>query len=125
MVEIRGNLIFSPPKTKQGPLDSWYERVFSYLRQILPTINANRTVYDDLEINLLASGRPGASGNDPSLAVWKGRSKAFQFSGTQYNELFFAKQIRHRFRPNSTLYPHLHWGTNGTNTSPVQWGIEF
>ncbi len=71
-----------------------------------------------------ASGKISASAA-PSWSVMLNGVYAYSFSASAMNEIWVTFHIDHTYKPNSKLYPHIHWVTPSTNTGVVRWGIEY
>jgi hypothetical protein len=41
------------------------------------------------------------------------------------NEAWVAIHIEHDYAPETTIYPHIHWSTTGTNTGTCRWGLDY
>lgn len=64
--------------------------------------------------------------NAPSFVAMRGSINAFQFSATVMQELWLAPiHITHSYKPNTPVFPHVHWCSPGTNTGVVRWGVEY
>lgn len=67
-----------------------------------------------------------AGANTPTWATIRNGINGYQFSNTVMNEVWPAPfHITHVYKPNSKIYPHIHWLTTGTSTGVVRWGIEY
>lgn len=62
---------------------------------------------------------------DPVFAPFgpSGGIKAFKFGIG--DELFLTMHVDHDMKQSATMYPHVHWATDGTDTGNVQWEIEY
>lgn len=88
------------------------------------------TRWDDLKIPIDATSR--GSSNPPSWAKYVDNGSGSQgvwiywFSPTQEQEGYFVLQMPHAWKEGSTLYPHVHWTTNTSQTNrAVTWGLEY
>lgn len=77
----------------------------------------------DLRAPLIGAKQGGVS--DPSLATFGPSGSIKQYSFAVGDEVFLAFHIDHDIKVGSTIYPHVHWATNGTNTAVVKWEIEY
>ncbi|MEI6884878.1 MAG: hypothetical protein WCO02_10345 [Bacteroidota bacterium] len=85
----------------------------------------NATVWEDIRV---AIALRGSGGNSPTFSSLEGGLYAYKFSGTgsQVNEIFFEIQMPHSWAEGTTIYPHVHWVSNGYNTTDaVTWGLEY
>jgi len=85
----------------------------------------NATVWEDIRV---AIALRGSGGNSPTFSSLEGGLYADKFSGTgsQVNEIFFEIQMPHSWAEGTTIYPHVHWVSNGYNTTDaVTWGLEY
>ena len=83
----------------------------------------NATVWDDIRI---AIALRGSGGNNPTFALLEGGLYAYKFAGNATNEIFFEVQMPHSWAEGTTIYPHVHWVSNGSNTTDaVTWGLEY
>lgn len=82
----------------------------------------NSTVWDDIRVSLVTRGSGGVN---PVFSQIQGVLYAYKFSGTADNEIFFEIQMPHSWREGTTIYPHVHWASNGTSTSNVTWGLSY
>jgi hypothetical protein len=80
------------------------------------------TVWDDVRISIMLRGSGGTS---PVFTQIQGNLYAYKFSGTALNEIFFEVQMPHAWNEGTTIYPHVHWVSNGTATSAVTWGLDY
>lgn len=83
---------------------------------------ATDTGWRDLRCALVAAatgtGTPaltafGTSGNIKQMAFGVGDS------------VYLAAHVDHDIKPGSTIYPHVHWTTNGTSTNTVKWELRY
>ncbi len=85
-------------------------------------------MWDDIRVSTSGT-RKGAA--PPTLTTIRddgsGSTGVFAdlFSATAQKDLFFEVQIPHGFAQSSTMKPHLHWLTAGTNTGNVVWQLEY
>lgn len=64
--------------------------------------------------------------NNPSLTVFMGGIKLWQYSSSNLNELDCVAQLPHAYREGSDLRLHLHWCHNGaTDNGAVVWQVEY
>lgn len=89
------------------------------------------TVWDDLRVPMTAVKTGGSK--DPGFSVFKTNGSGSQgvftwwFDKAAEEELFFAVQIPHAWKLESTIYPHVHWApkTDGASGAVVNWGLEY
>jgi len=95
------------------------------LGQEYPNSNAStKTQYwDDILAPLYFAKAAGLK--DPTFSALQGGVSAWAFSAAAENELFISLHIPHTYKPNSKVYPHVHWTTTGTNAGVVRWGLEY
>lgn len=70
----------------------------------------------------------GVGGNDPAFAVYTGTTlRAFQFSATVMNEVFFVYHVPHDYVPGTNIYFHAHWSNAAAvpNTGNVVWSFDY
>ena len=67
----------------------------------------------------------GSGANDPSWSTFISGINAYSLSATTMKELWFTFHIDHDYAVGTTIYPHVHWATTGTNTGVVRWGFEY
>ena len=82
----------------------------------------NATVWDDVRVSLVTRGSGGVN---PVFSQIQGVLYAYKFSGTADNEIFFEVQMPHGWKEGTTIYPHVHWASNGTSTANVTWGLSY
>jgi len=78
----------------------------------------------DLLGTFVSAGR--ASGvNEPAWQLFAGSSsvKALQFDVGE--EVFLTYHVNHDMKQGATMYPHMHFTTDGTQTRSVKWEIEY
>ncbi len=61
----------------------------------------------------------------PTWTTFIGGISAWAFSATQMNDLQFNLHIPHDYKPNTKIFPHVHWSVLGTNLGTVRWGFEY
>lgn len=88
------------------------------------------TRWDDLKIPIDATSK--GSSNAPTYAKYIDNGSGSQgvwiywFSPTQEQEGYFVLQMPHAWKEGSTLYPHVHWTSNTSQTNKaVTWGLEY
>ena len=70
----------------------------------------------------------GSGGNDPNFAVYTGTTlRAFQFSASTMNEVFFVFHVPHDWVPGTDLFFHAHWSNAAAapNTGNVVWSFDY
>lgn len=84
-------------------------------------------IYDDLKVPVNSLKIQGAN-NQPlwaNITSLTGNLAAYHFDPDQMQQLFFAVQIPHRYKPGTSLYPHIHWIPETSGSGNVVWGIEY
>lgn len=80
--------------------------------------------YDDLPpVPLLLSK---VSANTPTLEVFKGNIYQYTFDATN-DEVFGATEITHQYKEGTSIYPHIHWASNGLEVTNryVKWQLDY
>lgn len=79
--------------------------------------------WNDIIVPLLGVKLAGVS--DPSLSAFgpSGNLRAYSFANS--NEIFFNMHIPHDYIQGTTIYPHVHFATNGVSTNNVDWSLEY
>jgi len=80
------------------------------------------TQWEDIRVSLITRGSGGVN---PTFSLMQGNLYAYKFSGTADNEVMFEVQLPHSWKEGTTIYPHVHWASNGASTSTVTWGLEY
>ena len=96
-------------------------------------LEGTATAYTDLVVPLFNS-RLGAD-NQPIWSKMKDNGSGsrgvytFTFenqnSSSNEEEVFFSVQLPHNWKEGSTIYPHVHWSPQGSNSGSVVWGLEY
>lgn len=96
-------------------------------------MEGDATVFDDLRVPLESIKLGGV--NDPDFKAFKDDGGgpastgvyAFAFDDSAEEEVFFSCQIPHDYKPESTIYPHVHWTpeTTGASGEFAKWGLEY
>lgn len=82
-----------------------------------------RSGWNDMLASLSASKAVGV--NAPTWATIRDGIQAWAFSASAMNEIWLNFHIIHNYAAGTTLYPHIHWTTAGTNTGVCRWGFEW
>lgn len=77
----------------------------------------------DAKTSLDAAANSGA--NVPPLEAFGPSGDHIARNFDVNDVLYTAVHIEHDIKLPSTMYPHVHWSTNGTNTQPVVWEIKL
>ena len=91
--------------------------------------NGAATVWDDIQVSAGSASRLGFT--DPDWAQFQddgsGSTGVYQlaFDNTTDEELYFTAELPHGWKLGSTIYPHVHWSPEDTNTGNVVWGLEY
>lgn len=94
-------------------------------------ITLSDTVWDDLRVPVLSTKLGGTKDPDFTQVFDDGDSSqgvfSYLFSATTEEELYFAVQIPHGWKYESSLNPHVHWFpvANGSAGQKVSWGLEY
>lgn len=70
----------------------------------------------------------GVGANDPTFAVYTGTTmRAYQFSASTMNEVFFTYHVPHDWVPGTDVYFHAHWSNAAAapNTGAVVWKFDY
>lgn len=88
------------------------------------TLVLTETVWDDLPPSPIIGARLGSSA--PTLATFVGNVEQYTFDATN-DYVIGATEITHKWKEGTTIYPHIHWATNGTNANDrgVKWSLEY
>ena len=91
--------------------------------EILSMTNKLTTLYDDLPPVPFLTARIGAS--IPTLTTFNGSTKQYTFAIN--NEVFGTGEVTHKYINGGNLMPHIHWATNGVDTTDryVKWEMEY
>lgn len=77
----------------------------------------------DLKAPFIAGKLVGLS--DPTLVPVGPTGNTKQFKFDIGDEVLFIFHIDHDILEGSTIYPHVHWTTNGTDTNTVKWELNL
>lgn len=80
-------------------------------------------IFDDLPPVPFLLARTGT--NVPTLTTFSGNIKQYTFAVN--DEIFGTSEVTHLYKEGTNLMPHIHWATNGTNTTNryVKWELEY
>ncbi len=70
----------------------------------------------------------GSGPNDPTFAVYTGTTlRAFRFSASTMNEVFFVFHVPHDWVPGTDIFFHAHWSNAAAvpNTGNVVWSFDY
>lgn len=76
----------------------------------------------DLRSSLVGTA---AGAGAPALAVFGPTGNIKQMSFAVGDSVYVALHVDHDIKPGSTMYPHVHWSTNGTNVQAVKWQLSY
>ena len=76
----------------------------------------------DLRMALVASATGGGT---PSLAAFGTTANIKELSFGVGDSVYVAGHIDHDIKVGSTMYPHVHWSTNGTDANIVKWEFSY
>lgn len=130
---IRDPIIPDDPKMLQSFLREYLPEISRCLQVLgsgreYPQINGqNREQYwDDFVSSFNAGKQVGVGANAPTWTAFKGDIEQWRFSASTMNEIILAPlHILHSLKPNTKVYPHVHWASSGTNAGTVRWGVEY
>lgn len=99
-----------------------YERRPAQQRDMNDIIDWCSPTYDDLPPMPIVASRLGASA--PTLAEFKTGIYQYTFDATN-DVVYGATEITHGWQEGTTIYPHIHWATNGLEATAkgVKWQI--
>lgn len=82
------------------------------------------TVWDDLPPTPIVAARLGSSA--PTLATFVTDIEQYTFDATN-DYVIGATELTHAWKEGTTIYPHIHWATNGTDVGNkgVQWQLKW
>lgn len=72
----------------------------------------------------LSSAKIPAS-SAPSWSAFGPSGGLYAYSFAVNDQLFVTYHIDHDMKQGATMYPHMHWSTDGTDTNTVKWEIEY
>jgi len=79
---------------------------------------------EDLRMPLSTAGR--GVGAPPDFETWYGNQRAYAFSGTATEQVFFDVQLPHSWDEGTAINPHLHYDqASGTSTNGVVFKLEY
>lgn len=81
------------------------------------------TLFDDLPPIPFLTAKTGT--NSPTLTTFNGNIKQYTFAVN--DEIFGTGEVTHKYVEGGNLMPHIHWATNGTDTTDryVKWEMEY
>ena len=79
--------------------------------------------YEDLFIDM--SNVTKGPANNPGFDVFLGALRAYAFSKTADEELFFTVPLPHDWKEGSDIIAHVHWAPKDTDTGDVVWAMEY
>lgn len=94
-------------------------------------LTLTNTVWDDLRVPVLSTKLGGTKDPDFVKVFDDGSSSqgvfTYLFDSTTEEELYFAVQVPHGWKYESSLHPHVHWfpTVNGSEGQKVSWGLEY
>jgi len=90
------------------------------------TLELQTTVWEDLRV-AAQNTKINPSKSEPAFVSWKDGLFQFRFlPGNDDDEsLHFTVQMPHSWKEGTTLYPHIHWSPDTTNTGNVKWELEY
>lgn len=88
------------------------------------TIVLDETVWDDLPPSPIIAAKAGSSA--PTLRTFISDIEQYTFDATN-DFVIGATEITHKWKEGTTIYPHIHWATNGTNAAAtgVKWELRY
>lgn len=61
----------------------------------------------------------------PSLNIFRDGIHGYTFPAGQFTECFAWFHVDHDYALDTKLYPHIHWGFQGSDIGTVRWGVEY
>lgn len=109
----------------QGGTSAEYYHLTSNQNDVMKYINGGSPGegWNDVTNDFAAAKVTGAS--QPTWAAFRSGIYAYSFSASAMNEAWVNFHITHDYKSGTTVYPHIHWSTTGTNTGTVRFGIEY
>ena len=91
--------------------------------EILGMTGKLTTLFDDLPPVPFLTARTGSV--VPTLSVFNGNIKQYTFAVN--DEIFGTGEVTHKYIDGTNLMPHIHWATNGkdTTTRYIKWEMEY
>jgi len=77
----------------------------------------------DLRFALIGAKTAGVA--DPTLDILGPSGGIQQYKFAVDDEVFLALHVDHDVKEGSTMFPHVHWATDGTSANIVKWEIEY
>ena len=96
--------------------------VKTYSQDSLLTSAAADTGWRDL-IGPVTGAATG--GGTPTATVFGPSGNIKQTAFGVNDSVYMSFHVQHDTKPGSTMYPHVHWSTNGTSTASVKWEINY
>lgn len=89
-------------------------------------LNGSATVWEDIRVpaqNTVLN----PSKSEPALEQFVGNVYAYAFdtSNADDESVHFIAQLPHSLKSGSSLYPHIHWSPDNTDTGNVVWELEY
>jgi hypothetical protein len=84
--------------------------------------NEDFTVWDDVRVAAEAT-KPGSS--SPTWTNFTGSVSCWVFADSQSNYVEFSCQLPHKYKEESDIYPHVHWGPSTGVGGDVYWQLEY
>lgn len=78
--------------------------------------------WKDLRAALTGAGQGVAA---PTLTAFGSSGNIKQLAFGVLDEVYVALHWDHDIKPNTYVYPHVHWSTNGTDTNTVKWQLDY
>ena len=87
-------------------------------------MTGDATVWDDLPPSPIINARLGSTA--PTLATFVTDIEQYTFDATN-DYVIGATEITHEWQEGTTIYPHIHWATNGSEVGAhgVQWQLKW
>jgi hypothetical protein len=74
----------------------------------------------DLKMGIVGAASGGGA---PALAVFGPTGVIKQMAFAVGDSVYVSGHVDHDIKVGSTVFPHIHWSTNGSNVQPVKWQI--
>lgn len=86
-------------------------------------LTTHAPLWKDNLTSFFSAKLPGA--NAPDLKSFQSGTYAYAFDPATNEEVYLSFHIDHDILQGSTVYPHVHWSPEDTNTGTVRWAFEY
>jgi hypothetical protein len=100
-------------------------------KNLVGNIRLSDTVWDDIRVAALSTKANGSKIPNISKVIDNGSGSqgiiTYVFNSTVEKELYFAVQIPHKWKLETSIHPHVHWVpiASGGVGEKVSWGLEY